>query len=797
MTTTRANSDVLSMLDRPNSYIGKSVPRPNLDRLMQGRGLYVSDMELPRMVHVAFLRSPHAHAKIVKIDAHDAKRMPGVISVVTGEELATVITPWIGVLSHLKGLKSAPQSAIAIDRVCWQGEAVAAVVATSRAAAEDAAENISVEYEALDAVTDVIAALDPETPIIHSSLGDNLAFERNHDAGDVDKAFAQADQMVEAEFVFGRHTGVTLEPRAVVADWNVAEARLTIYQGTQAPHMVQNIAALHLGLTESQVRVVCKDVGGSFGIKVHIYADEMAVYALSKLLRRPVKFVADRVESFNTDIHARDHRCRAKIGVKQDGIITAFEIDDLTGIGPYSMYPRTSAIEANQVVNLVGGPYANSNYRARARVVFQNKNVMCQYRAVGHPIACSITEGLVDLAAMKIGMDPVEIRRRNLIADDGYPCASPSGLRFERLSHHASLNKLIAMMDYDGLRAEQAALRAKNIHRGIGIASFIEVTNPSAAFYGVGGAKISSQDGVALRLDAQGSVICQTSITEQGQGSESLTAQIVGSVLGVPMQRVRVIMGDTDNTPYGGGTWASRGAGIGGEAALQAAKILRRNILNVAAAILQSMSADLDIVNAAIVNVSDGALRIELSELARIVYFRPDTLPPGVQPELMATRHFVPREYPFAFTNGIQASWLEVDTDTGFVRLLKHWVVEDCGTIINPQLVDEQIRGGVVQGLGAALFEKCIYDERGQLTNANMADYLVPMPSEMPDIDVGHVVSPTLESELGAKGAGEAGTAGAAAAVSNAVNDALRPFDTIVTEIPLTPRVILAALGRI
>ena len=797
MTTTRANSDVLSILDRPNSYIGKSVPRPNLDRLMQGRGLYVSDMELPRMVHVAFLRSPHAHAKIVKIDAQDAKRMPGVISVVTGEELATVITPWIGVLSHLKGLKSAPQSAIAIDRVCWQGEAVAAVVATSRAAAEDAAENISVEYEALDAVTDMIAALDPETPIIHSSLGDNLAFERNHDAGDVDKAFAQADQMVEAEFVFGRHTGVTLEPRAVVADWNVAEARLTIYQGTQAPHMVQNIAALHLGLTESQVRVVCKDVGGSFGIKVHIYADEMAVYALSKLLRRPVKFVADRVESFNTDIHARDHRCRAKIGVKQDGIITAFEIDDLTGIGPYSMYPRTSAIEANQVVNLVGGPYANSNYRARARVVFQNKNVMCQYRAVGHPIACSITEGLVDLAAMKIGMDPVEIRRRNLIADDGYPCASPSGLRFERLSHHASLNKLIAMMDYDGLRAEQAALRAKNIHRGIGIASFIEVTNPSAAFYGVGGAKISSQDGVALRLDAQGSVICQTSITEQGQGSESLTAQIVGSVLGVPMQRVRVIMGDTDNTPYGGGTWASRGAGIGGEAALQAAKILRRNILNVAAAILQSMSADLDIVNAAIVNVSDGALRIELSELARIVYFRPDTLPPGVQPELMATRHFVPREYPFAFTNGIQASWLEVDTDTGFVRLLKHWVVEDCGTIINPQLVDEQIRGGVVQGLGAALFEKCIYDERGQLTNANMADYLVPMPSEMPDIDVGHVVSPTLESELGAKGAGEAGTAGAAAAVSNAVNDALRPFDTIVTEIPLTPRVILAALGRI
>jgi len=794
---TQTDADPLRLLDRPNSYIGKTVPRPNLDRLMQGRGLYVSDIELPRMAHVVFLRSPHAHARVVRIEADRAKEFPGVVAIVTGAELSKTISPWVGVLSHLKGLKSAPQHAIAIDRVCWQGEAVAAVIATSRALAEDAVEAVLVEYEVLAPVTDMRSALDPQTPVIHPSLGDNLAFERVHDAGDAGRAFREADEVVEAEYVFGRHTGVTLEPRAVVADWNAAEARLTIYQGTQAPHMVQNIAALHLGLRDSQIRVICKDVGGSFGIKVHVYADEMATYALSKMLRRPIKFVADRLESFNTDIHARDHRCKARIGVKRDGTIMAFEIDDLTGIGPYSMYPRTSAIEANQVVNLVGGQYLAANYRARAKVVFQNKNVMCQYRAVGHPIACSVTEGLVDLAAARIGMDVVEIRRRNLIPDDGYPCASPTGLRFEKLSHHASLAKLLAMMGYDGLRAEQNDLRKSNIHRGIGIASFIEVTNPSAAFYGVGGARISSQDGVAVRLDAQGAVICQTSITEQGQGSEALTAQIVASVLGVSMDRVRVILGDTDNTPYGGGTWASRGAGIGGEAALQAAKVLRRNILQVAGAILQAAPAALDIVDNDVVDLSDGARRIELQELARIVYFRPDTLPPGLQPELMATRHFVPREYPFAFTNGVQASWLEVDIETGFIKLLKHWVVEDCGTIINPQLVDEQIRGGVVQGLGAALFEKCIYDERGQLTNANMADYLVPMSGEMPDIEVGHVVSPTKESELGAKGAGEAGTAGAAAAVANAVNDALRPFGAVITEIPLTPQLVLTALGRI
>src|SRR5262249_31772902 len=308
-----------------------------------------------------------------------AQLAPGVIAVVTGAELAQVITPWVGVLTHLKGIKSAPQHAIAVDRACWQGEAVCAVVARTRAEAEDGAELVAVDYEELTPVTDPETALDPGTPVIHPDLGDNLTFERTHTAGDTDKGFKEADDIVEATFLFGRHTGVTNEARAIVADWNAGEQRLTVYQGTQAPHMMQNLFAKHLGLEEHQVRVLTKDVGGSFGIKVHTYADEMATVALSKLLQRPVKFVADRLESFVTDIHARDHRIKAKIGVKTDGNITAWEIDDLTGIGPYSVYPRTSGIEANQVVNLVGGQYKSPNYRARARVVFQNKNVMCQY----------------------------------------------------------------------------------------------------------------------------------------------------------------------------------------------------------------------------------------------------------------------------------------------------------------------------------------------------------------------------------------------------------------------------------
>jgi carbon-monoxide dehydrogenase large subunit len=785
---------VLFPQDLPNSYIGRSIPRPNLDRLTQGRGLYVSDLSLPRMAHVAFLRSPHAHAEIVRIDTTEAATMPGVVRVLTGADLADVCTPWVGVLAHLKGLKSAPQYPMAVGRVRWQGEPVVAVVARSRAEAEDSVERIDIAFNELPAVVDAAAALEPGSPVIHEALGDNLAFERNLHAGDVDAAMADADHVVEQDFTFARHTGVTLEARSIVADWNGAEQKLTVHLGTQAPHMMQNIIALHLGLEEQQVRILCQDVGGSFGIKVHVYCDDMAIAAIARILARPIKYVADRLESFVADIHARDHLVHGRIGVKNDGRITAFEIDDLTGIGPYSVYPRTSAVEANQVVNLVGGPYAVANYRARARVVFQNKAVMSQYRAVGHPIATSVTEGLVDLAASRIGMDPVEIRRRNLVRDDAYPATSASGLRFESLSHHQALAKLLEMMDYDALRAEQRELRGSGIHRGIGLASFIEITNPGPAFYGVGGARISAQDGAAVKLDATGAVTLQSSLTEQGQGNTAVLAQIVATAMGVDIARVRVIVGDTDNTPYGGGTWASRGAGIGGEAAWQAGRALRGNVLALAGTILQATPDSLDIRFGSVVDAGSGTERMTLRELARISYFRPDTLPRDFQAELMATRHYVPRDYPFAFTNGVQASYLEVDIETGFIRLLRHWVVEDCGTILNPMLVDEQIRGGVVQGLGAALFEHCQYDAQGQMINANMADYLVPMAVEMPDIDVAHVVSPTLESALGAKGAGEAGTAGAAACVMNALNDALRPFGAIMTAIPFTPERVLRAL---
>ncbi len=778
-------------------YIGQSVPRPNAARLLQGRGAYVDDLRFPRLAHVVFFRSPYAHARIKSLRFDQARSSPGVIAIFDGRAVAEYCTPWVAVLGHLKGIKSPPQHAIAIERACWQGEAVAAVVAETRAQAEDAAALIEAEWEELPTVIDMEEALAGKR-IIHQEFPDNICFSRALDTGGVDEMCRRPDAVVvEETYHFGRHTGVCLEGRSLLADYNAAEHSLTVYHSTQAPHMMQDIFSRHLNIPEGSVRVIARDVGGSYGIKVHVYPDEMATAALSVMLRRPVKFVADRLESFATDIHAREHRVKVKLACTKAGEILAFDLDDLTAIGPYSVYPRTSGIEGNQVVNLTGGPYRHQKYRAKMNVVFTNKNVTCQYRAVGHPIAVALTEGIVDKAAMAIGMDPAEFRRKNLIPDDAYPYTFPSGIKFEKLSHHKCLDLLLEKMNYEKLRQEQTQLRKQNIYRGIGLAAMIEVTNPSPAFYGVGGARISAQDGATLRLEPTGMVTVLCSVTEQGQGTEAIFAQIAASVVGVSLEKVKVITGDTGVTPYGGGTWASRGAGIGGEAVLLSGRALRANILEIASRMLNLGKDELDIRDNAVIKKLSLQPLLPLEELGRVAYFRPDTLPMDFQSELTVTRHYTPREYGFTFTNGIQASLVEVDPDTGFVKLLKHWCVEDAGTVINPMLVDEQIRGGVVQGIGAALYEECLYSPDGQLLNGNMADYLVPMSGEMPDIICAHVETPTKQSQLGAKGVGEAGTAGAPAAGMNAINDALAPLNARVTAMPFTPERILRALKKV
>ena len=775
--------------------IGRSVPRADARRAVSGRGRYVADLGFKRLVDVAFLRSPHAHARIVSIDASRALARPGVVAVLTGAELARRTTPFMGTMRNAPALRSAPQYAMAVECARWQGEPVALVAARTRALAEDAAEHIEVVWQPLPAIADVGAALDDGAPVLHAELGDNKLYERLIDNGDTDAAFAAAHTIVEGRFVFGRHTGVTLEARALVAAYDPADRKLTLDYGGQAPHMTQVLFARHLGLAERQVRVIAHDVGGSFGIKSHVYGDELAVAALSMMLGRPVRFWADRLESFVSDIHARDHVVEARMALDAQGRILGLDLDDLVGAGAYSAYPRTSSVEANQVLNIAGGPYAFENYRGRTRVVFQTKVPISQYRGVGHPVAILATESLVDRAAEALSMDPLAIRRLNFVPDDGYPRAAPSGVRLNDLSHNACLARLAGLMDYDALRADQAAHRDDSRLRGIGIASFIKGTNPGPLIYGPAGVPISGQDCCTIRLEPSGAVTCLAGVTEQGQGTETVLGQVIAQTIGVPLEEVSVLTGDTDSAPYGGGTYGSRGAGTGGEAARLAAAALREEILNVAATLLQAEAADLDITDGAIVDQAGRAHRMTLADLASVVIFRPYELPEGQTPALTQTRRFRVRDY--VFTNGAHGAQVEIDPETGALAILGYWAVEDCGVLINPLLVEEQVRGAIVQGLGDALYEHSHYDADGQLLNATLADYLVPMAGEMPEIVLDHVITPTSETTLGAKGAGESGTAAAPAAIFNAVNDALRPLGARIQAIPITPETILAALGRV
>jgi carbon-monoxide dehydrogenase large subunit len=522
----------------------------------------------------------------------------------------------------------------------------------------------------------------------------------------------------------------------------------------------------------------------------------MTAIAVSKKIGRPVKFMADRLESFTTDIHARCHKISGKLGVDKTGKILAMEINDLSGIGPYSMYPRTSAIETNQVLNLSGAPYLIPNYKAVGTVVFQNKTPMCQYRAVGHPIAVAITEALVDKAAMKIGLQLDEIRKLNFIPDNAYPNKTPSGVPLEDLSHQASMEKLLTIMNVKDIERQKKLDFKDGILSGYGIISMCEVTNPSPLFYGVGGAHISAQDGASIRLEGSGAIHLSSSITEQGQGTEAIMKQIAADQLGVTMDTVRVTLGDTDATPYGGGTWASRGAGIGGEAVLKAARILKNNILEIAAAIMQTDIKSLDIEDNIVIR-KNGGEGITLQQLAQTVYYRGHELPQGTNPELLATASFLIEGIPFVFTNSAMGCHISIDQETGLVKINKFWVVEDCGTQINPKLVEEQIRGGVVQGIGGALYEECVYDDQGNMQNATMADYLVPMAYEMPDIIVDHVTTNSGRSIIGAKGAGEAGTGGAPAVIMNAINNALKDLNIEMTSQPITPEKILKKMGKI
>jgi carbon-monoxide dehydrogenase large subunit len=770
-------------------HVGAPLKRLDDPRLLTGRGRYVDDITLPRMVHVAFVRSPHAHAAVERVDVEAARKSPGVVAILTGADAARLCKPYRGILQHYRGMKTGAMLPLAVERVRCVGEPIVAVAAETAAAAHDATALVNVIYAPLP------PALTPDSataPLIHPELGDNLIYETRLSGGDADAAFTAAPRVFKRRFTTGRHTGVPMEPRGLVADFEPATRALTVWISTQVPHMMQAVLVDLFGLPEHRVRVIAPDVGGSFGIKIHVYQDDLAAVALAIVLGRPVKFVATRRESFVSDIHAREQTIDVEVAADSDGVVSAMRARITAAVGPYSAYPRSSVVEGGQVLRLLPGPYRVRHYDGALRVVAQNKVITSQYRAVGHPIATAVTESMLDVIARDLGLDPADVRRRNLIRPEELPYTSATGNVYDSGSYHAALERLLEAAKYDDLRREQAAARAQGRHVGIGLSCFIELTGPGAQFYGVGGAPISGQDGATLRLEPSGAVTALVGVTDQGQGTPTAFAQIIADELGIAPESVAVRSGDTALMPYGGGTWASRGTPIGGSATLLAARALGEKIRRVAATLLEAHPDDIRLANGR-VSVSGAPDRgLTLADLARTVHFRSTELK-GLEPSLEATVHFTNAQ-PWTFTNGAHLAVVEIDVETGRVRVLRYVAVDDCGRIVNPALVEGQIAGGIAQGLGGALMEHCAYDDAGQPLCGTLMDYAVPTAADVPALELHHLETPAPSIAGGYKGAGEAGTTGAPAAILNAVNDALAPLGVAITDQPITAERIVNAV---
>ena len=761
----------------------RTLPRTETRRLVAGRGRFTGDLAAPRLLHAVFLRSPVAHGRIVALDGSAARALPGVAAVLTAGDLRPVCKAMITRSATVPEHRPPPQPALADGSVHYQGEPVALAVADSPDRARDAAEAIRLEIEELPPASDYAdpAVRDRKA---HPASDSNLMLQRS---------FGEAGPAPAARrrFVFERQTGVPLEGRAVLADYDPAAGSLTVFQSGQVPHQMQQVWADLLGLPLHRVRVVCPDVGGAFGIKLHAYADELAVVAASRLLGRPVKWAADRLESFPSDVHAREFTIDAGLETGRDGRVVAFDATMENGAGAYSVHPRGSAGEASLTAALIGAACTAERAHVAAAVRAQNKAPTGAYRGVGQPVAMAVSEVLIDDTAWRLGLDPLEVRRRNYPAD-GSGFTSAGGVRADALSFHACLDRLEALMDYPALRAAQAAARKAGGIEGIGVATLVELTAPGAGVYGAQEIDATAEDTATVAMLPSGAVRVQVGCTDQGQGTLTGVGQLVAERLGLAPEDVAVAAGDSDG-PVGGGAWASRGLSIGGTAAWRAADAVAGRLLEIAGTLLQEEAANLTLAGGEVCDRT-GAARLTVAEIAKIAHYRQHLLPPEISTDLNATRSFVPRTAPFYAANGIQACHLAVDPETGAIDLLRHWVVEDCGRVVNPALVDGQIIGGVVQGLGAALMERCVYDGDGNLLTGSLMDYALPRADWAPPILIDHVETPQPGTETGVKGAGEAGVVGAIAAVWCAVNDALRPFGAQATVQPFTPERMLRAL---
>ncbi|HEY7650455.1 MAG TPA: xanthine dehydrogenase family protein molybdopterin-binding subunit [Methylomirabilota bacterium] len=772
--------------------IGARLPRREDARFLTGQGQYVADLAPAGALHVAFLRSPYAHARVTRVDTSRALKAAGVVACFTGADLVGRVKPLVAP-SRMRSYRPTEFPALAREKVRYVGEAVAAVVAESRYAAEDALELIDVEYGPLPVVADLQRALEPSSPLVHESATTNLLLSRTFNQGDVTAALAGAAHVVRDRFRFHRHAGIAMENRACLAEHRSATGLLTLWSSTQIPGIVREGLAEVLGLPASRIRVVAPDVGGGFGIKTVLYPEEITVCALALALGRPVKWVSDRREDLLASTQAWDEIVDAELGVDAAGTILGLRARVLADVGAYSIYPWTLSIEVIQVVSFLPGPYRVPHYNAEGLGVATNKPPMGPYRGVGRPVSVFVMEGLIDRAARRLGMDPVEIRRRNLLRPEDLPYRSPSGIVWDSGAFLETLERTCEAADYKRLRAEQAHARATGRHLGIGVASYVELTGIGSAIPVSPGAELATGiEGATIRVDPGGGVTAIFGLACHGQGHETALAQVVAAELGARVDDVRVVHGDTALSPHGTGTYASRSAVLGGGAAILAARAIRDKALAIAAHQLEVAADDLEIAESTIRVRGAPDRAVTLAQVATAAYTGSKRLPPGLEPGLEATRFYDP--FFGTASNATHLAVVEVDSATCAVSVLRYLVVEDCGRIINPLIVEGQAIGGVAQGIGAALLEELVYGDDGQLLTASLMDYLVPTATEIPPVQVLHVERPSPTTLGGFKGVGEGGTIGAPAAIANAIADALTPLGVEVRELPVTPGRLFAAL---
>lgn len=775
------------------AYVGQRVRRSEDPRLLMGRGRYVDDVSEARQAHAAFVRSTIASGRITGIDTAEACAVPGVLAVFAAADLAPHCPGWRGLLSW-PGMVAGEQTALATDTVRHVGEPVVLVVATSRAVAEDAAELVVVDYDVLPVVLDPVAALESASPLVHEELGTNLCFGSPFGGGDVAAAFAQADRVVEVEVQTGRHTAVALEMRGVLASFDRQERALTVRVSTQAPQMLQSLYAKLLGLSENAVRVLTEDVGGAFGMKAFLYPDEMAVVTAATLLDRPLKWTQDRYEALLSDTQARDERVSASLAITSEGRILGLRSAVVSDAGAWSMYPRSCVTEGVQTATIMPGPYRIPAYESTLRVAYTNKTPLAVYRAVGHPPAILVMELLMDEAARALGLTADEIRRRNLLRPDDLPYTSTTGNTYDSGSHLESLERAVRMLDPDSVEQRRREAADRGCLLGIGYASFVELSAPGAMFYGAKGAPITAHDQVEVSVEPDGSVTVLLGTPGQGQGLHTTAAQVVADSLGVRFEDVRVRSGDTRYVPHGSGVWASRSAVVSAGAAHAAAVQVRARLLALAGHLFEADPDDLEISDGVISVRGVPSAQMKVAEVAAVAHWGTHRLPSDVELGLDAVGSY--SGPPSTFNNGTHVAVVEIEPDTGLIRVVDYLVVEDCGILINPDIVDGQIRGGVAQGLGGALLERVVYDHSGQPQASTMLDYLIPSATDVPDIRIEHIETPAPTTVLGTKGVGEAGTAGAPAAIHCAVNDALSAVNARVFGQPILPQHILDALGR-